>query len=392
MTTTQRRRFTRDDRAVSVYQQVPFEVPAGAPAVTVTIEYDRTAGVIDLGALDPEVFRGWSGGSRNGYVITPTAATPGYLPGPLPAGTWNVLLGLHRVAEAGVDVTVSTSVEPAQPAPLPPAPPPPEHPPPRHLPAEGERRWLACDFHAHTVHSDGRLTIDALACLAAGRGLDVLAVTDHNTISHHPHLAAAGRHAGILLLPGQEVTTDTGHANCFGDVGWVDFREPADDWRATADARGGLLSLNHPLAGDCAWRKPLRDPPRLVEAWHSSWNRVGDAPLRWWAEHGGVPIGGSDFHRPGDHPPGAPTTWVEVEGGDVIGALAAGRVALSAHPQGPVLLRHDGELLAVDADATTLIGPAGARTRVQGASVRLPGDPGPHRLVDDAGRALAFVP
>ena len=392
MVSVRRLRFSRDDRAAGIYRQVPFDVPAGAPAVAVTIDHDRSAAVIDLGALDPQGFRGWSGGARDGYVITPAAATPGYLPGALPAGTWSVLLGLHRVPAGGIDVTVTTSVAPAHPAPLPPPPPPPQRPPRRHLPAEGDRRWLACDLHAHTVHSDGQLTIAALACRAAARGLDVLAVTDHNTTSHHPHLAAAGRHAGVRLLPGQEITTDTGHANCFGDVGWVDFREPADAWRATADARGGLLSLNHPLAGDCAWRRPLREPPRLVEAWHSSWDRVDDAPLRWWTGRGGVPVGGSDFHRPGDPGPGAPTTWVEAEGDDVLGALAAGRVALSAQPAGPVLLRHDGELVAVDAAGTTLVGPDGARRPVRADAVRVSGGPGPHRLVDDTGRTLALAP
>ena len=45
--------------------------------------------------------------------------------------------------------------------------------------------WLAGDFHSHTVHSDGSLEVVELAALAAERGLDLLAVTDHNTISHH---------------------------------------------------------------------------------------------------------------------------------------------------------------------------------------------------------------
>ena len=53
-------------------------------------------------------------------------------------------------------------------------------------------QWLAGDFHSHTVHSDGVLSVGGLAALAASRGLDFLAVTDHNTTSHHAHLPEAG--------------------------------------------------------------------------------------------------------------------------------------------------------------------------------------------------------
>ena len=132
-------------------------------------------------------------------------------------------------------------------------------PPRRHLPGADGMHWLAGDLHAHTVHSDGALTVAQLAALAASRGLDFLAVTDHNTTSHG-ELAGAGRRHGIQLLPGQEVTTDTGHANAFGDIGFVDFREPATVWQRSVAARGGLLSVNHPLAADCCWRMDLAGP------------------------------------------------------------------------------------------------------------------------------------
>jgi len=40
-----------DDRASSVYQYVPVEVPAGHRALTVELSYDRGAGVLDLGCF-----------------------------------------------------------------------------------------------------------------------------------------------------------------------------------------------------------------------------------------------------------------------------------------------------------------------------------------------------
>jgi hypothetical protein len=190
------------------------------------------------------------------------------------------------------------------------------------------------------------------------------------------------------------VTTDRGHANVFGPVGWVDFRRPADDWFATAQRGGGLMSINHPLGGDCAWRQPLTERPRLAEVWHSGWfDRTWGAPLAWaQAWHPDVvPIGGSDFHRPGsDAPPGEPTTWVLADGDDVLGALAAGRTAVSAGRDAPALLRLGDELLALDADASVLIYPDGRRRVVRGDTVRLPAAEGLHLLESHTTEVLAL--
>lgn len=387
--------WTPEDRAESIYQYLPVDVPAGAPGLRVTLAYDRTAGILDLGCVGAVGFRGWSGGARSEYVITGDAATPGYLPGELEPGVWEVILGLHRVAEQGVTYEVTAEVGRWKVSPQPAPPPPPARPPRRDLPATAGRRWLAGDLHAHTVHSDGVLTIDEVAALGASRGLDFLAVTDHNTTSHHLHLSAAGDRAGIMLIPGQEVTTDTGHANCFGDVGWIDFRHDSDAWVSDAEARGGLLSINHPLAGDCAWRRPLTRKPPLAEIWHSSWALwpQWEEPLNWWRDWGYdvIAVGGSDWHRPGsDAAPGAPTTWVECEDADVLGGLRAGRTTISAQPAGPVLVPVDGELLAIDAEGTLHIDGAGRRFPVTSARQAVPASDGPHRLVaaDDAVLAL----
>jgi predicted metal-dependent phosphoesterase TrpH len=61
--------------------------------------------------------------------------------------------------------------------------------------------------------------VPELAALAVQRGLDYVAITDHNTISHHRELAAAARRYAVILLQGQEMTTSGGHAGALGDVG-----------------------------------------------------------------------------------------------------------------------------------------------------------------------------
>ncbi|WP_149562886.1 CehA/McbA family metallohydrolase [Streptomyces cacaoi] len=386
--------WSMEERAAQPVRPLPVEVPPGTAALTVTLDHPRDAGVLDLGLLGPDgEFRGWSGGARDRFTVTEQWATPGYLPGPLTPGTWQILLRLHRVPPGGLPYTLHTET-PAGPAPAAPEETPPPPLPPgrrrtrRPVPPLDGARWLAGDLHAHTLHSDGSLTVDELARRGAVEGLDFLAVTDHNTVSHHPSLAAAGRRQGITLLPGQEVTTDLGHANVLGDTGWVDFRAPAARWLDDAEAAGGILSVNHPLAGDCAWELPFAGRrPRHAELWHHTWTDRRDAgPLAWAAawRPGLVPLGGSDFHDPAQgRPPGTPTTWVLAEDDSaaaILDGIAHGRTAVSAGPHAPVLLRYGDELLALGAAGTVLVRADGERTVVRSDRARLPAGEGLHRL------------
>ena len=75
----------------------------------------------------------------------------------------------------------------------------------------------------------------------------------------------------------------------------------------------------------------------------------------------------------------------------MLDGLRGGRVAISAGRDGPVLLRHDGELVAVQADGTILAGPDGPCARVRGDRARLPGAAGSHRLLDPSGATLALT-
>ena len=393
--------WTLEDLFASPWQYLPVEVAPGTAALRVELEYDRAGSVLDLGCLGSSGFRGWSGGARESFVIAAEAATPGYLPGELEPGLWQVMIGLHMVAPDGARYRVTaepsagaaTGLTVAHTVPVPA-----DRPARRDLPAAAGRRWLAGDLHAHTVHSDGAMTVPELACFAISRGLDFIAVTDHNTVSHHAGLPSAARRYGITLLPGQEVTTAYGHAGVLGDTGWIDFRCNPDDWLAATEHGGGLMSVNHPIAGPSSWLRQMSRRPPLVEVWHWSWLDLSwTTPLAWWQawDPAAIPVGGSDWHRHGsDAPPGTPTTWVESAGSEpdaILDGLRAGRVAVSAERDGPVLLRHDGELVAVDADGLALAGPDGPYRRVRGDRARLPGAPGFHRLVSPAGATLALT-
>ncbi len=238
-----------------------------------------------------------------------------------------------------------------------------------------------------------------LASLAVARGLDFLAVTDHNTVSHHRELASASAAYGITLVPGQEVTTSRGHAGVLGDTGWIDFRTSADSWLAAAERGGGLMSINHPFGGDVSWLHPMERRPPLLEVWHWSWlDPTWTTPLSWWQawDPSAIPVGGSDWHRPGsDSPLGTPTTWVECDDDSgvsgVLEGLRAGRVAITASRNGPILVRHDGGFAAIGADGLLLADPDGPYRRIVGDVARLPGRPGYHRLVTPLGATVALT-
>jgi hypothetical protein len=413
----------------SPWHYLAVEVPAGTAALRVTLSYSRDGGaVLDLGCFGPSGFVGWSGGARSSFVVSALGATPGYLPGEVAAGLWQVAIGLYRVPAEGIRYEVTAeavggagwaswtaealaadgvvlaggagpvgavgtlgSLAPSRPE---------ERPGRRVLPATAGRMWLAGDLHAHTVHSDGAMTVPELAAHAVSRGLDFVAVTDHNTVSHHRELGSASAAYGVTLVPGQEVTTSRGHAGVLGDTGWIDFRSPADSWLAAAERGGGLMSVNHPFAGDVSWLHSMARRPPLLEVWHWSWlDPTWTTPLSWWQawDPSAIPVGGSDWHRPGsDSPLGTPTTWVECEddsGVDgVIEALRAGRVAITASRNGPVLLRHDGGFVAVAADGLLLADPEGPYRRVAGDVAHLPGRPGYHRLLTPLGATVALTP
>lgn len=408
-----------DLQAAGRYLSVPFDLH-GESAIEVTLAYDRDGAVIDLGCEDPVRFRGWSGGARDRFAITADAATPGYEPGPLPDGAWSVLLGLHQVPADGVDVqvTVTTHRDPrdagVEEDPTPPPRPTLPRASERALPALDGLTWFAGDFHSHSLHSDGDLSLEQLAAQAATAGLDFLAVTDHNTISHHAHLPRVSEAYDLTLVPGQEMTTHRGHANAFGDIGWIDFRESADRWVEEVRDRGGLMSVNHPIDGDCSWLHPLAELPPAIELWHIGWFRdlTSTAPwayVRLWRPDS-ILLGGSDFHHHRhQYLPGTPTTWVAAEDRSpdaLLEATKAGRTSISIlpGPGSPVLLRLGDELVAIDADGAVLVDFHGRRQTVHGSrqsfgidtDARAPGRPpagqAPYRLESAVRDLLAISP
>jgi len=67
------------------------------------------------------------------------------------------------------------------------------------------------DLHTHTTASDGQYTPTELAGLAKERGLEVLAVTDHDTIAGVEEARRAGKALGLRVIRGVELSARERH-------------------------------------------------------------------------------------------------------------------------------------------------------------------------------------
>ncbi len=341
------------------YKEVPFVVPPGVIRVSVEFSYttrdQRTT--IDLGLLDPSRFRGWSGGNKSYFSVSETDATPSYLAGPIPPGEWHLLLGIPNIREnvhgeftakvyflrRGQRPEVSTF---------------------ERSPVSAKAAWYRGDLHMHTAHSDGSCknqSGESVPCplfktveAAVNRGLDFIAITDHNTISHYDAMRELQPYFDrLLLIPGREVTTFQGHANVFGAVEFIDFRlggqhvpNAAALLQQIQDLHS-LISINHPMAPSgencmgCGWTAPSTNFAHIqaVEAVNGGISKGKFAGIPFWESQLNrgfrlTGIGGSDNHnadraldKPGSI--GYPTTVVYADAlseKNILNGIRAGHV------------------------------------------------------------------
>ena len=365
---------TLDGRDHQHYRTVPFDVPAGTERITVQFEYDGRdrKTTVDLGLLgpgpfaSPQGFRGWSGGNKSVFTVSSTDATPSYLPGAIEAGRWSLLLGIpniradvtsHYRARIWLDRSGAPAAAPVILTP----------------PLRAEAGWYRGDLHLHDAHSDGSCRSQSgakvpcplflTAQAAVARGLDFIALTDHNTTSQANAIRELQPYFDqLLLLPGREITTFSGHANLFGSLAPLDFRVSGDrDWNAVlrdAQRLQAVVSINHPIRPSdercmgCGWTPSPAADLGLLQAVEVVNGLDADSPysgIPFWhaqlnAGHRLTAIGGSDNHDAGLSASGVgggtvgqPTTVVharELSMPAVLDGIRAGEVFIDVQGSG----------------------------------------------------------
>lgn len=377
-----------------------FEVPEGTVEVEVRHDDLSDANILDWGLEDPNGFRGWGGGNAEPAVVGASAASRSYLAGPIPSGTWKVVVGKAQIKERPAKYRVEVKLRQvatlaAQPERATYAP---------HPALSTARRFYAGDFHVHSKESgDARPELGDIAGFARSRGLDFVAVSDHNTTAQNDFFAAAqADHPQLLLVPSVEYTTYRGHMNAFGATEYVDHRLGLAGMTLAKAleqfaAQGAVVTINHPTLDigtgciGCAWEHQVpRAGIGAIEIGVGGWDTTGalfdESAIAFWDRLSDLGIhlaavGGSDDHRAGvnlnqtQSPIGDPTTLVladELSVAALVDGVRSGRtvVKLRGPSDGMVTIDADGERHGdtVVTSSTTL------RVEVQGGlgkSVRL---------------------
>jgi len=201
----------------------------------------------------------------------------------------------------------------------------------------------------HSDASDGQHDIHTLTRMARDRGLDFIAVANHNNTAENLHLPVA---PGLTLLPAVEWTHYRGHMNFFGVAEPFENSFVANSEEemlgliAQAKAKGALVSVNHPKCGFCPYLWPNEDCFDLAEVWNGPMRRANLNAIAWWHEKltqgKKLPlVGGSDYHKT-IHPVrfAHPVTRAYARSpaaGDILEAIAGGRSYVTASTEGVAL-------------------------------------------------------
>lgn len=188
-------------------------------------------------------------------------------------------------------------------------------------------KTLKCDFHMHTVFSDGVVWPTVRVDEAWREGLDAIAMTDH--IEYQPHkadlptnfnrsyqiAAEAAKSRNLLVIHAAEITRDTppGHFNAIflQDIDPLKTDDLAEVFGLAA-GQGAFIFWNHPY-----WKGPERG--KWAEAQERAYQQKqlrgieicnGDEYCeqahRWAVEKGLTIVGNSDIHQPSSDQPYTP--------------------------------------------------------------------------------------
>jgi hypothetical protein len=449
------------------FLMLPFEVPAGTTSVRVKYcwESDPDGSTVDLGlwharkknkAWGVPEFRGWGGSSHPDVTITPQGfsteeeyeaapkghvpgrTTRGFVPGPIPAGTWAAELGIAAIVpppdnpDDGVDVRVEIELrEDAEFDDVPYAPAVYDE-----TPASTTPGWYAGDMHVHAEHSalgDATMTdtfeFAFRSVEEGGAGLDFITLSDYVTPTGWGEIGRyQAAHPGKLIIRSSEVITYRGHTNNHASLRYVDHRTgPVYEILADGKLRvlrkdrdpktifkevhkaGGWTQLNHPttcpssiplcliICRGCPWDYTAKEtkPPQVdaIEVHNGPTSALfTETALDLWDSYLAAgqritAVASSDSHRAGggDAPIGVGTTVVyaeELSERGIRDAVLAGHAYLKTFGPGSPDLRFEGRVVGSSAPPVIMGDTIKGKTIEFDASVSgIDDEDGPHELI-----------
>jgi len=181
-------------------------------------------------------------------------------------------------------------------------------------------KTLQCDFHMHTVFSDGLVWPTVRVDEAYNEGLDAISITDHLEYRPHKEIVAsynrsyevaepAAENEGIILIRGSEITRSMppGHFNAIFLTDCDALVK--DDWRASfaeAKRQNAFIFWNHP-----GWDAQQPDTTlwwkEHTEIYNNGWmngievvndNSYYPEAFQWALDKKLTILGNSDVHEP----------------------------------------------------------------------------------------------
>ena len=275
------------------YYTLPFDVPEGVVKITVSYDYYKpTSGMmgdikpsntIDIGLMDEKGnFLGWSGSAHKTIYVGEYDSSAGYLCQKINSGKWQIIIGAYHVMDEGVEVTYDIDFE-----------------------YEGEV-LLYGDLHMHSTASDGVFSAYELGKMAKEKGIDFIAIANHNNFSENlalPHID------GLTFVPAVEWTHYKGHMNFFGVVApfensfIANTKEEMKGIIEHARSLGAVVSVNHPECPLCPYKWDDDEAFDMIEIWNGPMRGTNVRGIAKWTsllkDGRQIPaVGGSDYHKP----------------------------------------------------------------------------------------------
>lgn len=275
------------------YYTIEFPVEENVEKITITYDYYRKgsgvlsdlkpSNTVDIGLEDESGnFLGWSGSAHKTISVGEHSSSPGYLCTKIKPGNWKIIVGAYHIMPQGVDVTYKIEFQKKQ------------------------TRLFYGDLHIHSNASDGKLSAYEIGMLAKKKGLDFIALANHNNFAENyslPHID------GLTFIPAVEWTHYKGHINLFGvnnpfDNSFVaNTKEGMQALIQNAKSKGAIISVNHPKCRFCPYLWEDESAFDMMEIWNGPMRKTNEKAIEWWTEliSSGrkIPIvGGSDFHKP----------------------------------------------------------------------------------------------
>ena len=150
----------------------------------------------------------------------------------------------------------------------------------------------------HTSHSiDGSCSVEEVVAAAKAKGLDGVAITDHNSIAGHPEVEKFSK-GGFLVIPGVEVTSADGHIVGLGVSKLIPRDLSANETVERIREQGGIAIAAHPFA---LGRRPglvRKAKFDAIEVLNSRAFLLSNPLARRFAEQNKIPmVAGSDAHH-----------------------------------------------------------------------------------------------